>query len=706
MKKRVKHTTLCLWACFIALTALLFSSGMLDKQKIWPGLTLEYESDQRTFVYEDEASYGVKTSGPYTEMPAGVYRLKWQIETDGTGNLIHLRCSNGVAITPAALEITPNTFEGEAYFEIEDTLHNFRINIEFLDGTYLKIHNLRLYTPMYTDHYFSLCALILAALLLWYLHSQHLLPQERREILVPLIAAVIFASIPVLREDSIMTHDTAFHAARLHNLADSLFSGQFPARAGGYTYNGYGAVTSIFYPDHLLYPFALMLRLGASMTYVLNVLLISINALTAVFMYFASKRIFSNRYAGVFSAILYVCNGFRLDRLYDSLMVGQMLAMAFLPLFFLGLWEVFFGDKNRWPLLVAGATLVFQSHMLSTMMCGAIAALTFVVYLRKVLREGRLKPILYAILITLLLNLISLVPLATTYLSGVTTSVLAYDFRSLTHEAVQMLGMDKELGLALLLGIAALFCHDGAPIRRESRADIIRLLLVSVVCLWMCTDMFPWSYVFVLTNNFPEIIQFPWRFLVIAVPFLSLCAGFGYACLLQKNGIRGVIAVLAVTMLCTTPVINEMLQMNVLEFGHDASSYILTPEYQFEGTCLEDTISRDVLTDGDIFIEDYRKEGTRIFASIDAREDATVTFPLFGFEGYAAELNGQPIPWSRGENNRLCISMPAGTQGELRIWFEGLLLWRISDIISLLTLILFGTYLLRRRTGNRRILKT
>ena len=55
---------------------------------------------------------------------------------------------------------------------------------------------------------------------------------------------------------------------------------------------------------------------------------------------------------------------------------------------------------------------------------------------------------------------------------------------------------------------------------------------------------------------------------------------------------------------------------------------------------------------------------------------------MFGFIGYAAELNGERIDWTLGENNRLTIDVPAGTQGELRVWYEGKAIWRVMDALS------------------------
>ena len=700
MKNYKLSRTLKLLLCFIVVFASLSAAGLLDKQKIWPGVEIEYMQGKRSLSLEEGDAYATMTGGPYTELPAGRYRLKWQIEGDGV-NAVQLKNSNDVAIVPSRFETTPGTFEGEAYFELESAVHNFSICVEFCDGTWITVHNMRLYSPVYRDHAFTLAAWMLFILLLSWLHERGKLPSSRREILIPLIIAVCFASVPALQEDVIAAHDVNFHAVRLHNLLDSLKSGQFPARVGGYSYNGYGAVTSVFYPDLMLYPFALMLHLGASMAYVLNAWVLTMNAITALCMYIAAKRMFRDEHAGAFAAIVYVCCGFRLDRLYVSFMVGQMLAMAFIPIYILGLWEVFFGDKSHWLTLTIGATLIFQCHMLTTLMCAGVGAATLICFGYKLWRERRIGALVKAIVWTVLLNLTTLVPLATTYLSGVTTSVGTYGFIGLTHEMVQMFGTDKELGLAMILGIGALLCAKGSMLSRETRRDALVLAALGAICVFLCTDMFPWSYAFALTNNFFEILQFSWRFLAIGAPCLALCAGLGYACLLKGSGAKGVFAVLAIAVLSATPIINMALEMDVMEFGMDGTPYVLTPEYQFEGTDLEVTRSRQVLTEGEVQLTRYEKDGTRICVDVDAKTDASVCFPLFGFDGYAAQLNGKDIDWTRGENNRLTVDIPAGTQGEIRIWFAGNMLWRAADLVSLISALGLGISALQKKKALR-----
>lgn len=53
---------------------------------------------------------------------------------------------------------------------------------------------------------------------------------------------------------------------------------------------------------------------------------------------------------------------------------------------------------------------------------------------------------------------------------------------------------------------------------------------------------------------------------------------------------------------------------------------------------------------------------------------------------------------TRGKNNRLAVDIPADTQGTLRIWYEGNMLWRVTDAASLSTaLCMLGLWLKKRR---------
>ena len=117
---------------------------------------------------------------------------------------------------------------------------------------------------------------------------------------------------------------------------------------------------------------------------------------------------------------------------------------------------------------------------------------------------------------------------------------------------------------------------------------------------------------------------------------------------------------------------------------------------------LEGTADREPEASTGLVITDYEKDGTRVRAQVEAREDSELSLPIFAFDGYAAEVDGQRLEIARGENSRLTVLLPAGTSGALRVWFAGKAVWRVCDAVSLLTLLAAGAaWVMRRRKRMR-----
>ena len=267
----------------LLIAGVLFFSGALEKQRVWENMT---DPDDREQVYldqgmeleaEDGKNYGVISRGPYLDLPAGSYRMSWYIWGDGE-NRIHLVTSNGARIDREVISIPAGGGKGEATFTLLDEADQFEIQIEFVQGSRIKVEDIRLYSPKYKDPAFLLLLVTIALSVAWIAFCRGVRLSNRTGWML-IAFALLFSCAPFLKDDLIVLHDIKFHIPRICNLADGLRSGQFPVRAGGYTYNGYGAITSAFYPDFFLVPFALMLLWGASCQFVFSLLLMALNYL-------------------------------------------------------------------------------------------------------------------------------------------------------------------------------------------------------------------------------------------------------------------------------------------------------------------------------------------------------------------------------------------------------------------------------------------
>ena len=369
MRKRWQLEYAALALCILVCAA-VWMTGVLDRETVWD-LSLDYEGGDNSFALEDGDAYGVISGGTYCDLAPGKYRLRWEIESDADGRIL-LGDSVDVPIQPAEITFHSGMADEEAAFEIRDSIHSFNVGIEFSAGTRLKVKRIRLYSPVWRDNTYTFCSVVLLILGMFIAWKKGALTGERGRKTAILAIAVLISSSAALRTNCTGS-DVQFHAPRIMNLADALSRGQIPARVGGFSYNGYGAVTSVFYPDLFLYPWALAIMDGVSVNWVLKNLIIVLNALCAINMYIAAKGLFKDSEAAVCAAAGYVLSLYRLRDTYTDYMLGEMIAVVFLPVFIWGLWEILWGNEKYWPVFSLASVAIWNSHILTCLLCAGMA---------------------------------------------------------------------------------------------------------------------------------------------------------------------------------------------------------------------------------------------------------------------------------------------------------------------------------------------
>ena len=719
MKRKSNRTEwISLIAC-LAMIALVFASGVLDKRKTWG--TMEWNNLR--FIKQDRNNpqYGVQNTGPEFNLPAGRYDLKFTVRTDGSGH-VRLATTNDAPIEPAEFPFSADQTEQVVHFEVLESAKQVDIQIDFEAGTWYEMGETRLYTPFYRDNAFTFAIAALSLWLLAVLWRRGVITPERGGLLAFLALAVAFASAPAFKENLSVFHDTRYHAARLRNLADALAGGQVPARLGAFSYNGYGAITSVFYPDLFLYPFALMLLGGASIQYVMNLLLVFANALAAAAMAHCACVILKDGEAGALAAVLYVLSCYHVTDGCVRYALGEMLAMGFLPLFLEGLYEVAAGNRERWPVLACGAAAIFLSHMLSTFLAALFAAALLLPLLPRLVREGRWKALLKACAWTALLCLFQIVPMLGYARQGIgpdkslfTTTMAG---TAMAPAQLFLLGsgnlgkaptdgtlsfMPLELGLPLWTGMALAAAALLQPdVKRSDRRLILLFLAVGWWFVFMSTTLFPWSYVSVVTDLFDRV-QFAYRYLMFPALLFPICGAWAVRGLGRDSRFPLVLAAaFALSVSAILPTITEQARhYEFYEFGTDVSPDIKQfTEYCLPGADMSATRTREVRTEGGISLTGVSRRGSFFEADVDAPEDACVDLPLFAFDGYEAKIDGTKTAWERADGGRLRLRIPAGTRGRLSVRFAGKGIWRAGDAVSLLAAAI-GLILIWKRRGRR-----
>ena len=263
-------------------------------------------------------------------------------------------------------------------------------------------------------------------------------------------------------------------------------------------------------------------------------------------------------------------------------------------------------------------------------------------------------------------------------------------------------------GLALLIGCALLLARRYAAGRAEMKTENDRLALgllaLGALALGLSTDFFPWRTLCSIRKPFSTFfmqIQFPWRFVGMAVPMLSAAAAWGYL-REEKDAKTGMAALIALCVVFSGYTMQTMVQ-RLPELEKETYTDTRIGQFEYTYPCTEKTALKvgDVRTSqpGVCSVLSYEKRGTELTATVQLEgEAAYIELPLLYYPGYRAEIDGQAQTVARGTNNMVRVyGLSSGESGTVHVWYQPPTAWLIAQGASVLGALLLAASLRRMR---------
>lgn len=465
---------------------------------------------------------------------------------------------------------------------------------------------------------------------------------------------------------------------------------------------------------------AMLRGIGFTLEECHKVYLGGINIATVCFSYYAFWKMTRKEVPSMIGSVLYAGSIVRIRILY-RIMLGAVSAMAFYPLIVAGFYLLFSEDtdaeeyRGTWVLLTAGFTGVLMTHMLSCLMVGVCAVLVCIVMLKRVLRKKTFLMLFKAAAATVLLNLWFLVP----FLQYMVTEKLRINTKmaerkNITDYYASLADFTKEgkniyhlfadgdlIGFPMLLVLLLfiLMLMKGKLPRRIKSFSLFALFTVV-----LCTNLFPYVAVakksYLLTKIF-QTIQYQNRWLNIAVImlvslvvlFLSaemfdrkklLCIA-GMLCCLTLYQDQQYIATLAFDQIYLDPISMEpYLKKDLFSYNVGKGEYLPVATKTTE-------LTTEIESEEQVSIEQTVRNGLSFEVNIknDSAEKKEILFPVLYYSGYrATDVSGyEKLEVVAGDNGRVALTVPANYVGTVLLGYYEPLLWRITEIISVITLL-------------------
>ena len=602
-------------------------------------------------------------------------------------------------------------------------------------------------TGLHTDQLWNLLLLLVFLAVFLYLlgfryaGEEHL---ESKAAVFILMIAMLYSCLPLMNDFLLDGHDIEFHLGRLDGIAQAMENGQFPMVLNMAQHHGYGEATPVMYPQVFLILPALLMCAGMSLMNAYKLLLAGISVMGLLIAYFSFKGVFRSRGTALASALAYHLCIYRLADIYTRQALGEALAMCFLPLVFFGFYEIYAGEKDRWGYLVLGLTGVISSHVLTTMMVSFLSGVFFILLLPWLWKNHRLRRIISLIkagLLTALLNLYLLIPLADYYLhedfnllndqdeglvvnaTGAYLSQIIGIFYSGNSKAYskaygQTRGeMVLSIGILLVAALFAFIWIRCAYRAKEEQKKLMTLgnvavagaLLSIFLSLWIA----PWQGIAqVPILNKLKSVQMIWRFLTLASLFCSVVLG----CVLlfltnRKPKWKKTIYGLAVgaAFACSFYYMDSLSEnisyydrTLVNECGDDKLYLRTTADYG-----VEDARTVRSSVEG-TEISGYQRRETLVrfsYSLPEGTQEAVLSAPLYYFTGYTATLDGEPVDVTESDHGLVSVAVTKPT-GTVTFAFTPKRSWIAAGWLSLAAWILCAGYGMRIGGKRRRRLES
>lgn len=546
----------------------------------------------------------------------------------------------------------------------------------------------------------------------------------KRYIIFILIAIGIslFGCFPYLNEIVPFGHDLGYHLNRINEIANGINIRKIPVLIHPGLIENLGYGNGFFYPQIFLYiPALLVSKFNFLVIPAYKAFLVIITFFTFISIYISTLKIFKKKHIAWVCSLLYVFSLYRLTDIYVRAALGELLAFIFMPLILYGFYNILFEDNKKWWILSIGVSGLVYSHLLSVLIVGIFFVILGLLNIDKVFKDKKVFfSFLKASIVTILITIAYFGPM----FEQKTNDVFNIDGRSI-YKNEEVYSFASSLGMALSSELHGGFATDsnfeektmpeGAGIVLIlmallflARKDIsyknnrfeIQLFILGFAFYFATTKLFPWKY-FSLLN----VIQFPFRFNMIAMLCFSVVGGASFCSLINENNKKEIILLFTIFYLAYS---GFQLDNCELDFtGWNGNYNVLTSTFDRQVGSAEYLPDGTYIYDLDLYNTNdkenkikYTQVGNTIqFEYNDTKNPLSINIPLVYYKGYTAYIedeNGNKTDLEVEKNitnAHVLVKNNEILNGKITVEYKLTKIQKISYLISIISIIAFSIYI-------------
>lgn len=581
----------------------------------------------------------------------------------------------------------------------------------------------------------------------------------------------LIVSLRLLNFCVVNTHDGDFHLLKIMETYHDLKNGKFPSLVLSKYCNDGGYAMNVFYPVFTVYIPLLFKVFTNTCENCMKIFAVVCMFFSAIAMYKLTEEIIdekssvyeNKRIISFISAILYLIFPYKLGNIYIRFAIGEFAAAMFLPLLFLGLYNILYKDGKKHYILTIGAAGLILTHTITTIYAAIFSVIIVAINFKKLADKEILSKICINGVFIVLIGLMFLIPMLefktfanytlfnkelmrtnVQYVQENTVSIK----NLLSHKIEgQQVAYRIETRIGLPMAIFSLLIIVNAKKIFKQQTNIFEIFLIfALISFLVCLNTFPW----IIMPEFLAVLQYPWRMLGFYILFIApICAMSIFMIFeqfMKNEKIRNLMLIeLIIVLLIYTQVViireyrqDENLEMyekysmfeSIVEEKDSLSHMAINRDYLPEKSLyrqydyIEDRDENKIVVLGDdietpisdqehtIEITNVQKNHLKMTFDIKKAQKGTILeTPYFYYPGYEIKIRNldieeDEVEYFESNNGYITIELKDDIEaGSISVEYKGTKLEKIAYLISISSMITFAIYVVIYKNKSKKILR-
>lgn len=528
--------------------------------------------------------------------------------------------------------------------------------------------------------------------------------------IIILFIVTLIICLPMVSNNLHVYYDDGIqHISRAFGTFEAIKNGSFFGNVIPTFSNNFGYSWNIFYGSFTTFGIIIFKLLTGSYITGYKVFCFVCLLLSGVTMYVLVKKLSENDNVAVLAGSLYIMAPYHLTDLYIRNALGEFVSFIFIPVVFLGLYNLVKGEKGDW-LLVLGSCLLLFTHNI-TCFYTAILAIAYIMNNFKSLKNRKvLKKLGINVLLILVISSCFLLPMLEAKMSAnyrVYEKDVMASKESILEQRINLRRIfvtrnDEEFLFELgpyMIIMLAFSVMTIRSLKDEFKKDYLFFLICGILTMLMSTKIFPWN----IMPRVLRIIQFPWRCLEFTSFFFAIIAAINMGAIIKRFSLKDSLIIIIIAIIyiialkgfvrysadIITPIEDVKLgritgMENECISGMGRGEYL--PEKAYENRFYIATREDRVYAiEGKAVVENEKKDGSNFQAKVKTfDEGARLELPYIYYPGYEITLDGMHIQSFETENGMLGIDMPKNEDTLLEVKYSGSEIVKSSMLFSII----------------------